>query len=470
MRDSVEHYGYCSILRISFDSVVIIRRPVNSVLVNFWSANFNRGTGNSQISFVELCNWQNFFQDQSGDVLFMASIDEALAIIKRGVDELIPEDELIEKLKEGRPLRIKAGFDPTAPDLHLGHTVLINKLRQFQDLGHEVMFLIGDFTGMIGDPTGKSATRPPLTEQQVAENAVSYKEQVFKILDPEKTRVMFNSDWMSKMSAADMIKLAGQYTVARMLERDDFTKRYRAEQAIAIHEFLYPLVQGYDSVAMEADVELGGTDQKFNLLMGRILQKHYGQSPQVILTMPILEGLDGVQKMSKSLGNYVGVNDSPGEMYTKLLSMPDDLLWRYFELLSFRPLAEVEGFREAVAGGANPQDYKKLLAEEIITRFHDEEAARTAHKSAGNRVALGEIPDNVPTVEVSLEGQAEIPMAAVLRLAGLVKNGAAARDVLGRGAVFVDGQQFEGDRMFVEGDECVIQAGKKKIARVLITA
>jgi tyrosyl-tRNA synthetase len=470
MRDSVEHYGYCSILRISFDSVVIIRRPVNSVLVNFWSANFNRGTGNSQISFVELCNWQNFFQDQSGDVLFMASIDEALAIIKRGVDELIPEDELIEKLKEGRPLRIKAGFDPTAPDLHLGHTVLINKLRQFQDLGHEVMFLIGDFTGMIGDPTGKSATRPPLTEQQVAENAVSYKEQVFKILDPEKTRVMFNSDWMSKMSAADMIKLAGQYTVARMLERDDFTKRYRAEQAIAIHEFLYPLVQGYDSVAMEADVELGGTDQKFNLLMGRILQKHYGQSPQVILTMPILEGLDGVQKMSKSLGNYVGVNDSPGEMYTKLLSMPDDLLWRYFELLSFRPLAEVEGFREAVAGGANPQDYKKLLAEEIITRFHDEEAARTAHKSAGNRVALGEIPDNVPTVEVSLEGQAEIPMAAVLRLAGLVKNGAAARDVLGRGAVFVDGQQFEGDRMFVEGDDCVIQAGKKKIARVVITA
>lgn len=470
MRDSVEHYGYCSILRISFDSVVIIRRPVNSVLVNFWSANYSRGTGNSQISFVELCNWQNFFQDQSGDVLFMASIDEALAIIKRGVDELIPEDELIEKLKEGRPLRIKAGFDPTAPDLHLGHTVLINKLRQFQDLGHEVMFLIGDFTGMIGDPTGKSATRPPLTEQQVAENAVSYKEQVFKILDPEKTRVMFNSDWMSKMSAADMIKLAGQYTVARMLERDDFTKRYRAEQAIAIHEFLYPLVQGYDSVAMEADVELGGTDQKFNLLMGRILQKHYGQSPQVILTMPILEGLDGVQKMSKSLGNYVGVNDSPGEMYTKLLSMPDDLLWRYFELLSFRPLAEVEGFREAVAGGANPQDYKKLLAEEIITRFHDEEAARTAHKSAGNRVALGEIPDNVPTVEVSLEGQAEIPMAAVLRLAGLVKNGAAARDVLGRGAVFVDGQQFEGDRKFVEGDDCVIQAGKKKIARILITA
>lgn len=400
----------------------------------------------------------------------MASIDEALAIIKRGVDELIPEDELIEKLKEGRPLRIKAGFDPTAPDLHLGHTVLINKLRQFQDLGHEVMFLIGDFTGMIGDPTGKSVTRPPLTEEQVRENAITYKEQVFKILDPAKTRVVFNSEWMGQMSAADMIRLAGQSTVARMLERDDFSKRYDANQPIAIHEFLYPLVQGYDSVALEADVELGGTDQRFNLGMGRTIQARYGQEPQVILTVPILEGLDGVQKMSKSLGNYVGVNDAPGEMYTKLLSMPDDLLWRYFELLSFRPLAEVEGFRKAVAGGANPQDYKKLLAEEIITRFHDEEAARTAHKSAGNRVALGEIPDNVPTVEVPLEGQPEIPMASVLRLAGLVKNGAAARDVLGRGAVFLDGEKFEGDRMFVEGDDCVIQAGKKKIARVLITA
>ncbi|RCW67278.1 tyrosyl-tRNA synthetase [Marinobacter nauticus] len=398
----------------------------------------------------------------------MASIDEALAIIKRGIDELIPEEDLVEKLKEGRPLRVKAGFDPTAPDLHLGHTVLINKLRQFQDLGHEVIFLIGDFTGMIGDPTGKSATRPPLTEDQVRENAITYKEQVFKILDREKTRVVFNSEWMSKMTAADMIRLAGQYTVARMLERDDFTKRYRSEQPIAIHEFLYPLVQGYDSVALEADIELGGTDQKFNLLMGRILQKHYGQKPQAILTVPILEGLDGVQKMSKSLGNYVGVSDSPGEMYTKLLSMPDELLWRYFELLSFRPMAEIDQFRAAVAGGENPQDYKRVLAEELIARFHDEEAAKTAHKSAGNRVALGEIPDNVPVVEVSLEGQGEIPMPAVLRLAGLVKNGAAARDVLGRGAVYVDGQQFEGQRMFVVGDECVIQAGKKKIARVII--
>ncbi|MBE0484775.1 tyrosine--tRNA ligase [Marinobacter sp.] len=398
----------------------------------------------------------------------MASIEEALAIIKRGIDELIPEADLIAKLKEGRPLRIKAGFDPTAPDLHLGHTVLINKLRQFQDLGHEVIFLIGDFTGMIGDPTGKSATRPPLTEDQVRKNAITYKEQVFKILDPAKTRVVFNSEWMGKMGAADMIQLAGQYTVARMLERDDFTKRYRAEQPIAIHEFLYPLIQGYDSVALEADVELGGTDQKFNLLMGRILQKHYGQSPQAIITVPILEGLDGVQKMSKSLGNYVGVSDSPGEMYTKLLSVPDELLWRYFELLSFRPMSEVDAFRAEVEAGANPQDYKKQLAEELIARFHDEEAAKTAHKSAGNRVALGEIPENVPMIEVSLEGQASIPMAAVLRLAGLVKNGAAARDVLGRGAVYVDGKQFDGERKFIKGDDCVVQAGKKKIARVVI--
>jgi len=398
----------------------------------------------------------------------MASLDEALAIIKRGIDELIPEEDLIAKLKEGRPLRVKAGFDPTAPDLHLGHTVLINKLRQFQDLGHEVIFLIGDFTGMIGDPSGKSATRPPLSEEQVMQNAITYKEQVFKILDPAKTRVVFNSEWMGKLSASEMIKLAGQYTVARMLERDDFTKRFRAEQSIAIHEFLYPLIQGYDSVALEADVELGGTDQKFNLLMGRVLQKHYGQKPQAVITVPILEGLDGVQKMSKSLGNYVGVNDSPGEMYTKLLSVPDDLLWRYFELLSFRPMAEVEEYRAAVESGANPQDYKKILAEELITRFHDEEAAKSAHKSAGNRVALGEIPENVPTVEVSLEGQAEIPMASVLRLAGLVKNGAAARDVLGRGAVYLDGEKFEGNRMFVKGDDCVIQAGKKKIARVLV--
>jgi tyrosyl-tRNA synthetase len=398
----------------------------------------------------------------------MASIEEALAVIQRGVDELIPESELAAKLKEGRPLRIKAGFDPTAPDLHLGHTVLINKLRQFQDLGHQVIFLIGDFTGMIGDPTGKSATRPPLTEEQVAQNAVSYKEQVFKILDPDKTQVVFNSDWMRKLSAADMIRLAGQYSVARMLERDDFHKRYEAEQSIAIHEFLYPLVQGYDSVALEADVELGGTDQKFNLLMGRHLQRLYGQRPQVVLTMPILEGLDGVQKMSKSLGNYVGVNDSPGEMYTKLLSMPDELLWRYFELLSFRPLAEVESYQTAVEGGANPQDYKKLFAEEIITRFHDADAAASAHKSAGNRVGLGDIPDNVPVVEVSLAGRQALHIVGLLKEAGLAQNGKAAKDVFGRGAVYMNGVQMTEEKMFASGEDVILQAGKKKIARGLV--
>ncbi|TGN38372.1 tyrosine--tRNA ligase [Marinobacter confluentis] len=399
----------------------------------------------------------------------MASIEEALAVIRRGIDDLIPENEMVEKLKEGRPLRIKAGFDPTAPDLHLGHTVLINKLRQFQDLGHQVIFLIGDFTGMIGDPTGKSATRPPLTEEQVAQNAISYKEQVFKILDPDKTRVVFNSDWMKKLSASDMIRLAGQYSVARMLERDDFHKRYEAEQSIAIHEFLYPLVQGYDSVALEADVELGGTDQRFNLLMGRHLQKQYGQKPQVVLTMPILEGLDGVQKMSKSLGNYVGVNDSPGEMYTKLLSMPDELLWRYFELLSFRPLAEIEEYRAAVEAGANPQEYKKLFAQEIITRFHDADAAANAHKSAGNRVGLGEIPENVPVVEVALAGREQLHIVGLLKEAGLAQNGKAAKDVFGRGAVYMNGEQLTEEKMFSAGDDVVLQAGKKKIARVLIT-
>jgi len=397
----------------------------------------------------------------------MASIEEALAIIQRGVDELIPENELVAKLETGRPLRIKAGFDPTAPDLHLGHTVLINKLRQFQDLGHRVIFLIGDFTGMIGDPTGKSATRPPLTEEQVARNAVSYKEQVFKILDPRKTQVVFNSDWMRTLSAADMIRLAGQYSVARMLERDDFHKRYEAEQSIAIHEFLYPLVQGYDSVALEADVELGGTDQKFNLLMGRHLQRHYGQAPQVVLTMPILEGLDGVQKMSKSLGNYVGVNDSPGEMYTKLLSMPDNLLWRYFELLSLRPMAEVRQFQAAVEAGENPQAYKKLFAEEIITRFHDAEAAAGAHMSAGNRVGLGEIPDNVPEVEISLAGREAIHIVSLLKEAGLAQ-GKAAKDVFGRGAVYLNGEQLTEQKTFVAGADVVLQAGKKKIARVLV--
>lgn len=396
----------------------------------------------------------------------MTSMAETLEIIKRGTDEVLLEDELVTRLESGRPLRIKAGFDPTAPDLHLGHTVLINKLRQFQDLGHEVLFLIGDFTGMIGDPTGKNITRKPLTKEQVVENAKSYKEQVFKILDPEKTQVVFNSEWMGQMNAADLIQLAAQQSVARMLERDDFKKRYANQQSIAIHEFLYPMIQGYDSVALKADVELGGTDQKFNLLMGRELQKHFGQAPQIVMTMPILEGLDGVQKMSKSLGNYIGVSDLPGDMYRKIVSMPDELIWRYFELLSFRPMAEVERFRSEVEGGANPQSVKIKLAEEIVERFHGKEAAASAHKGAGNTLRAGEIPEDLPEVEVPTDGQAELPIGAILRLAKLVANSNAARDVLGRGAVYIDGQVCEASLKLAVGSEVVIQAGKKKIARV----
>ena len=396
------------------------------------------------------------------------SVAQALEIIKRGADEILLEEELVERLESGKRLRVKAGFDPTAPDLHVGHTVLINKLKQFQELGHEVIFLIGDFTGMIGDPTGKNVTRKPLTREQIAENATTYKEQVFKILDSELTTVEFNSNWMDKLSSADMINLAAQQTVARMLERDDFSKRYRSGQAISIHEFLYPLVQGYDSVALKADVELGGTDQKFNLLMGRELQRHFGQAPQIVLTMPILEGLDGVQKMSKSLGNYIGVNDLPGEMYRKVLSVPDQLLWRYFELLSFRSMEEIEQFKREVDGGENPQEIKKRLAEEIVERFHGVEAAREAHKGAGNQLKAGEIPDDVPEVEISADGQSDLPIAAVLRRAGLVQNSNAARDVLSRGAVFVDGEQIDQSYTMAAGQVKVVQAGKKKIARVTL--
>lgn len=394
--------------------------------------------------------------------------EKQLELIKRGCDELIQEEELLEKLREGRPLRVKAGFDPTAPDLHLGHTVLMNKLRTFQDLGHQTIFLIGDFTGMIGDPTGKNVTRKPLTREQVLQNAKTYQEQVFKILDPAKTRVVFNSEWMGQKSAADLIQLAAQYTVTRMLERDDFSKRFASQQPIAIHEFLYPLLQGYDSVALEADVELGGTDQKFNLLMGRTLQGRHGQKPQVVLTMPILEGLDGVQKMSKSLGNYIGVSDAPGEMYQKLLSMPDTLIWRYFDLLSFRTLEDVAQFKREIEAGRNPQEVKKLLAEEIIARFHGSEAAAAAHKGAGNVLAKGEIPENVPDVEIDAEGQSELPLMAVLSRAGLTKNSAAAKDVIQRGAVFIDGQPASADFRLKVGESHVIQAGKKAIARVTL--
>ncbi|MDG9784418.1 tyrosine--tRNA ligase [Metapseudomonas otitidis] len=398
----------------------------------------------------------------------MKSVEEQLALIKRGAEEVLVEAELIEKLKTGRPLRIKAGFDPTAPDLHLGHTVLINKLRQFQELGHQVVFLIGDFTGMIGDPSGKSATRPPLTREQVLENAETYKAQVFKILDPERTEVAFNSTWMDQLSPADFIRLSSQYTVARMLERDDFSKRYATNQPIAIHEFLYPLVQGYDSVALRADVELGGTDQKFNLLMGRELQRAYGQASQCIVTMPLLEGLDGVKKMSKSLGNYVGIQEAPGVMYNKLVSMPDSLMWRYFELLSFRSMDEIRQFKRDVEVGANPRDIKIKLAEEIVARFHGEEAAASAHRSAGNRMKDGELPEDLPEVELlASEG---MPVSSVLNKAGLVKNAAAARDLLAAGSVRVDGQVVDRSFVFELGKSHVCQAGKKAFARISLKA
>ncbi|HCK5048332.1 TPA: tyrosine--tRNA ligase [Pseudomonas aeruginosa] len=398
----------------------------------------------------------------------MKSVEEQLALIQRGADEILVEAELVAKLKRGQPLRIKAGFDPTAPDLHLGHTVLINKLRQFQDLGHQVIFLIGDFTGMIGDPSGKSVTRPPLTREQVLENAETYKSQVFKILDPAKTEVAFNSTWMDQLTPADFIRLASQYTVARMLERDDFSKRYASNQPIAIHEFLYPLVQGYDSVALKADVELGGTDQKFNLLMGRELQRAYGQEAQVILTMPLLEGLDGVKKMSKSLGNYIGIQEAPGVMYSKLVSIPDTLMWRYFELLSFRSLDEIDSFRKDVEAGANPRDIKIKLAEEIVARFHGEAAAASAHKSAGNRLKEGELPEDLPEIELS--SPEDMPVASVLNKAGLVKNAAAARDLLGAGSVKVDGQVVDRTFMLALGETRVFQAGKKAFARITLRA
>ena len=398
----------------------------------------------------------------------MATLDESLEHIKRGADEILVEAELVEKLKEGRPLRIKAGFDPTAPDLHLGHTVLINKLRQFQDLGHEVMFLIGDFTAMIGDPTGKSATRPPLSREDVIENAQTYEHQIFKILDPEKTLVMFNSSWMNEMNSADLIQLASRHTVARMLERDDFNKRYSSGQSIAVHEFLYPLIQGYDSVAMKADVELGGTDQKFNLLVGRQLQESFGQKPQVVLTMPILEGLDGVQKMSKSLNNYIGIQDEPNDMFGKLMSISDDLMWRYFELLSFRPMSEVEDFKQAIAEGMNPRDVKFELAMEIITRFHDAESAEKAKQDFITRFQKGAMPDEMPEVEVQAEAEG-LAIAQLLKQAGLTPSTSEALRMIKQGAVRIDGERVESrDLSFNAGAQHVFQVGKRKFARVQV--
>ncbi|NCS64554.1 MAG: tyrosine--tRNA ligase [Hydrogenophilales bacterium CG03_land_8_20_14_0_80_62_28] len=399
----------------------------------------------------------------------MLAIDNSLDIIKRGCDELLLEAELVEKLKRGKPLRIKAGFDPTAPDLHLGHTVLINKLRQFQELGHEVMFLIGDFTGMIGDPTGKNVTRKPLTRDDVIENARTYEQQIYKILDPEKTLVMFNSSWMGEMDAADLIQLAAKHTVARMLERDDFSKRYRGGQPIAIHEFLYPLIQGYDSVAMKADVELGGTDQKFNLLVGRELQKHYGQEPQVVLTMPILEGLDGIQKMSKSLGNYIGINEPPNEMFGKLMSASDALMWRYIELLSFESLATVRQWRLDVEAGRNPRDIKVMFAQEIISRFHDRAAALSALVDFEARFRQGAIPDDI--AELALDGGvAGLPIPQLLKQAGLVASTSEAMRQIEGGGVRLDGEKV-GDKGLVvaKGATVVAQVGKRKFARVTVS-
>jgi tyrosyl-tRNA synthetase len=399
----------------------------------------------------------------------MLSADEALAEIKRGAHELLVESELLEKLRSGRPLRIKAGFDPTAPDLHLGHTVLLNKLRQFQELGHEAIFLIGDFTGMIGDPTGKNVTRKPLTRDEVIENAKTYEAQIFKILDPEKTLVMFNSSWMTGMNAADLIQLAAKHTVARMLERDDFDKRYTSGQPIAIHEFLYPLIQGYDSVALKADVELGGTDQKFNLLVGRELQRHYGQTQQVIITMPILEGLDGVQKMSKSLGNYIGIADAPDDMFGKVMSISDEVMWRYFELLSFRPLADVQALRRDVAEGMNPRDAKFQLGEEIIARFHGAAAARQAREAFVARFQKGALPDDLPAITLPAQS-AGLPIANLLRDAGLTASTSESLRMLGQGAVRIDGERVEDrSRVFTAPAELVVQVGKRRCARVTLT-
>ena len=393
------------------------------------------------------------------------SIEKTLAVFARGSDEIIPLDELKAKLKKGKPLKIKAGFDPTAPDLHLGHTVLINKLKQLQDLGHEILFLIGDFTAMIGDPTGKSATRPPLSDEQIQENSKTYQDQVFKILDKNKTQVVFNSHWMKKLTSADMIKLASQQTVARMLERDDFSKRYKSGQGISIHEFLYPLVQGYDSVALEADVELGGTDQKFNLLMGRELQKNNNQEPQIILTMPILEGLDGVQKMSKSLNNYIAIDDSPDEMFGKIMSISDDLMWRYLELLSFESMETIESWKTEVDQGENPRNIKFRLANEIITRFHSKEDAKVANQNFIDRFAKNQIPDEMDEYQF----ESGIKIGNLLKDANLVDSTSEAFRMIKQGAVKIDGEKVADKDINLPSGTAVYQVGKRKFARITLS-
>ena len=397
----------------------------------------------------------------------MVDVVGSLQVIKRGCDELLVESELMERLKNGRPLRVKAGFDPTAPDLHLGHTVLINKLRHFQDLGHHIMFLIGDFTGLIGDPTGKNATRPPLSREQIVENAKTYKEQVFKILDPDRTEVCFNSAWFDELGAAGMIKLAAQHTVARMLERDDFAKRYAGGLPIAIHEFLYPLCQGYDSVAMRADVELGGTDQKFNLLVGRELQKHYGQAPQCVLTMPLLEGLDGVNKMSKSLGNYIGIDETPREIFGKVMSVSDELMWRYFDLLSFRDSAEIARLRASVASGLNPRDVKVMLGQELVTRFHSRGSAEEALAEFEARFRQGVLPDDMPKLTLHIDGP--VSLVQVLKQAGLTASTSEALRMIEQGAVRANGDKVSDRSLTITvGETVILQVGKRKFAKVTL--
>lgn len=400
----------------------------------------------------------------------MVSVQEALEVIRRGTEEILLEEDLIARLKSGKPLRVKAGFDPTAPDLHLGHTVLLNKMRQFQDMGHEVLFLIGDFTGMIGDPSGKNETRPPLTREQVEENAATYKKQVFKVLDPNKTQVMFNSEWMNKLSPVDLIKLASTHTVARMLERDDFHKRYTTGQAIAIHEFLYPLLQGYDSVAMKADIELGGTDQKFNLLMGRELQKHFGQKPQTVITLPLLVGLDGVKKMSKSLGNYIGIDEGPDDIFGKVMSLSDESMWTYFELISFKSIADIQKLRDEAANGKNPRDIKFLLAEEIVERFHTREAAEKAHENFIARFQQGLIPDEMPEVAISV-GKEGLQIPNIIKIAGLASSTSDAIRSIQQGAVRIDGERVADKGLVLQsGAIIVLQVGKRRFAKVTLTA
>lgn len=400
----------------------------------------------------------------------MKEIDDALAIIERGTQEILVKDELVEKLKSKRPLRVKAGFDPTAPDLHLGHTVLINKLKQFQDLGHEILFLIGDFTGRIGDPTGKNVTRQPLTPEQVLENAKTYEAQLFKILDPKKTQVVFNSTWLDSMSGKDLIELAAKQTVARMLERDDFSERYRQGQPIAIHEFLYPLIQGYDSVVLKADIELGGTDQKFNLLMGRELQKQAGQAPQIIITLPLLEGLDGVKKMSKSLNNYIGITDEPNNMFGKIMSISDALMWRYYELLSFKSLEEIQSLREQVQNGKNPRDVKVLLAKEIVGRFHTESLANDAELQFNQQFQKGIIPEDIPEIEIQTENE-KISLVHLLKEAGLTKSTSESIRMIEQGAVKLENTRISSvDHTVLRGGVYVVQVGKRRFGKIKVLA